>query len=239
MDKFAVGAPTRVAVTVHVPLAKAVGDLEKSPPPSPPAHSKTTSAGRAPRKEPGSYWLRLSAMIGSARWQWRRRCGLSGSGLCRCRFLPSAAYSQPARLDTAPAGTPASEALDPLRRGLTRPHVNSTFGVRYSMMVVILGTIFFYVIWYLFLLVLLVVLIVVRGRQKRPKRPKRPDPPIPPGLREFYEEPPVRPRPAPKPQAAKTRPPVHYIRRWGLYRKHWEAAEKAEWEKEFNQIPRK
>lgn len=54
MDKFAVGAPTQAAVTVYVPFAKAVADLEKPPPPSPPAHSKTTPAGRHRERSLGS-----------------------------------------------------------------------------------------------------------------------------------------------------------------------------------------
>jgi hypothetical protein len=104
----------------------------------------------------------------------------------------------------------------------------SPFGVRYSTMAVLIGAVVIFVFWLLAVLGVIVGSILLVDRMGSPKRPKRQVPPIPPGLQEFYEE------PAPELPVTKT----NYIPRWGLYRKHSVAADKAQWETDFDRLLR-
>lgn len=94
-------------------------------------------------------------------------------------------------------------------------------------MVAILGflvTFIVAVIWYLLLLILFVVLLVIQARRERAKRPKRPKRPKP-------LKPIVKTLPIAKPPAT-----PQYIRRWGMYRQYSVAAEKAQWEADFDRV---
>lgn len=109
-------------------------------------------------------------------------------------------------------------------------------------MAMLTGILVILVFWALASLGVIVGSVLLLARISGPKRPKRQDPPTPPGLREFYEEPRA---PAPKPRTPLNPQPTNprpsspsYLRRWGLYRRHSVAAEKAQWDEEFNRLLR-
>lgn len=90
-------------------------------------------------------------------------------------------------------------------------------------MTVLIGAVVIFVLWLLAVFGVLVGLILLVARIGGPKRTKR--------------QPPRSHRSPRSPRSRRPglRPP-HYIPRWGLYRKHSVAAEKAQWEKDFSRL---